>query len=273
MSKNWFITGASGGFGREWASAALERGDCVIATARTPSKLDDLAAAHVDRMLVLPLDVNDRSAVIDAVKQGHAHFGRIDVVVANAGYGLFGMVEEVSEAEARAQFETNYFGVLWTVQAVLPYLRAQGSGHILLLSSTGGVNVFPPVAVYNSSKWAVEAIGQGLRQQVSQFGIKVTLIEPTGYDTDFFGGSSKFATRLPAYEPMWEAIMANLGAPDQQGVPSATRGPILEIVDMAEPPLRAFLGAGTLEMMEVEYAARLQEWRDGNERALRAFGR
>src|SRR5919206_1967605 len=133
-SKTWFITGTSRGFGREWAQAALERGDRVAGTARDPSALDDLAAEHGDALLALPLDVTDRAAVFAAVERAHEHFGGLDVVVNNAGYGQFGTIEEVSEQQARDQLETNLFGALWVTQAALPLLREQGSGHIVQIS-------------------------------------------------------------------------------------------------------------------------------------------
>src|SRR5262249_11230245 len=143
--KVWFITGASRGFGREWSIAALERGDRVAATARDTSTLDDLVAAHGDQLLPLQLDVTDRRADFAAVAAAAAHFGRLDVVVNNAGYGQFGMVEELSEVEARDQIETNLFGALWITQAALPILREQRSGHILQVSSIGGISAFPNV--------------------------------------------------------------------------------------------------------------------------------
>src|ERR687885_528068 len=138
MSKTWFITGASRGFGREWAIAALERGDTVAATARDTATLADLVERFGDKILPIQLDVDDREAGIAAVKQAHDRFGRLDVVVNNAGYGQFGMIEEIFEAEARAQFETNVFGALWVTQAALPFLRQNGGGHVLQVSSIGG---------------------------------------------------------------------------------------------------------------------------------------
>ena len=141
--KTWFITGTSRGFGREWAIAALDRGDKVAATARDVSTLDDLVAKYGDAILPIQLDVTDRDADFAAVKQAHEHFGRLDVIVNNAGYGQFGMVEEISENEIRAQLETNLLGALWVTQAVLPYLREQGSGHIVQVSSIGGISAFP----------------------------------------------------------------------------------------------------------------------------------
>lgn len=183
--KIWFITGTSRGFGREWAVAALERGDKVAATARDTSSLDDLVERYGDAILPIELDVTDRDADFAAVARAHDHFGRLDVVVNNAGYGLFGFVEEVSESEARAQIETNVFGALWVTQAALPYLREQRSGHIVQVSSIGGISAFPNVGLYHASKWALEGFSQSLAQEVESFGIHVTLIEPGGFSTDW----------------------------------------------------------------------------------------
>lgn len=174
--KVWFITGTSRGFGREWTIAALDRGDRVAATARDTSTLDDLKAKYGDALLPIALDVNDREADFAAVRQAHEHFGRLDVVVNNAGYGQFGFIEELTEQEARAQIETNVFGALWVTQAALPYLRAQRSGHILQVSSIGGITAFQNVGIYNASKWALEGFSQSLAQEVASFGIHVTLI-------------------------------------------------------------------------------------------------
>src|SRR5215212_4139228 len=198
-SKTWFITGTSRGFGREWTAAALERGDRVAATARDPSALDDLVRAHGDAVLPLALDVTDREAVFEAVRRAHERFGRLDVVVNNAGYGQFGMVEELSEQEARDQIETNLFGALWVTQAALPFLREQGSGHVLQVSSIGGISAFQGIGMYHASKWALEGISQSLAQEVRGFGIHVTLIEPGGYATDWGGSSARHTTELPAY--------------------------------------------------------------------------
>lgn len=150
--KVWFITGTSRGFGREWTIAALERGDKVAATARDVATLDDLVGKFGDALLPLRLDVTDRDADFAAVRQAHDHFGRLDIVVNNAGYGQFGMLEELSEEQARAQIETNVFGALWITQAALPYLRAQRSGHIIQVSSIGGIVAFPNLSMYHASK-------------------------------------------------------------------------------------------------------------------------
>ena len=271
--RTWFITGTSRGFGREWAIAALERGDRVAATARDVASLDDLAAKYGDALLALPLDVTDREAVFATVARAHEHFGRLDVVVNNAGYGQFGMVEEISEAEARDQIETNVFGALWVTQAALPYLREQGSGHILQVSSIGGISAFPNIGIYNASKWALEAFSQSLAQEVAGFGIKVTIIEPGGYSTDWGGSSAKHATPLPAYdefrEKAAEARKARVGSP---GDPTATRAAVLEVVDAEEPPLRIFFGEAPLGVATTDYESRLAQWREWEPVSIAAHG-
>jgi NAD(P)-dependent dehydrogenase (short-subunit alcohol dehydrogenase family) len=259
--KIWFITGASRGFGREWAIAALERGDSVAATARDLSTLDDLVATYGERILPLQLDVTDREADFAAVRQAHERFGRLDVVVNNAGYGHFGMVEELTEAEARAQLETNLFGALWVTQAALPFLREQGSGHILQVSSIGGISAFPLVGIYHASKWALEGISQSLAQEVASFGIKVTLIEPGGFATDWAGSSSSSSEQLPAYaeyhEQVQEQRRKRVGTP---GDPNASAAAVLELVDADEPPLRCFFGTAPLGIAKADYEQRLATW-------------
>ncbi|WP_328686057.1 SDR family oxidoreductase [Streptomyces sp. NBC_01261] len=259
--KIWFITGASRGFGREWAIAALERGDSVAATARDLSTLEDLRVEYGERLLPLRLDVTDREADFDAVRQAHERFGRLDVVVNNAGYGHFGMVEELTESEARAQLETNLFGALWITQAALPFLREQGSGHILQVSSIGGISAFPLVGIYHASKWALEGMSQALAQEVAPFGIKVTLIEPGGFATDWAGSSSSTSEPLPAYAEFHKQVQEQrrkrVGTP---GDPSASAAAVLEIVDADEPPLRCFFGSAPLGIAKADYEQRLVEW-------------
>lgn len=258
--KVWLITGTSKGFGRLWAEAALARGDKVVATARNVGSLKDLKSRYGENVLTLALDVTDRSAAFAAVNQGHKQFGRLDVVVNNAGYGLFGAVEEVSEQEARDQFETNFFGALWVTQAALPLLRAQRAGHILQVSSIGGVNAFPGIGLYHASKWGLEAFSQSLNLEVGPLGIHVTLVEPIGYSTDWSGPSAKTAAPLPAYEPVREARRQARAAGNKPGVPEATAPVILKLVDMENPPLRLFLGATANPMIHAEYEKRLAEW-------------
>src|SRR6202521_4799309 len=199
-SKVWFITGTSKGFGRVWAEAALARGDRVAATARDVRSLAPLVERYGAEVSAITLDVTDKAAVAAAIAEAHTRFGRLGVVVNNAGYGLFGAVEEISEAEARGQLETNLFGALWVTQAALPIMRAQGSGHIIQISSIGGVNAFPTVGLYHASKWALEGFSQSLAAEVAEFGIKVTIVEPGGYATEWGGASAKRAAQLPAYD-------------------------------------------------------------------------
>src|ERR1700753_1786839 len=245
--KTWFITGTSRGCGREWAIAALDRGDKVAATARNLSTLDDLVAKYGDAILPIELDVTDREAAFAAVAQAHGRFGRLDVVVNNAGYGHFGMVEEVTEAEIRAQLETNLLGALWVTQAALPFLREQGSGHIIQVSSIGGVTAFMNVGAYHASQWALEGLSQSLAQEVAGSGIKVTLVEPASYDTDWSGPSAKHSAPLPAYDPVREvSAKARAQRASSPGDPVATRAAILRLVDSDNPPLRLFLGENPL---------------------------
>lgn len=259
-AKVWFITGSSRGFGRVWTEAALKRGDKVVATARNPAVLQPLVALYGDRVLPLALDVTDRSAAFAAVAKAKDAFGRLDVVLNNAGYGQFGAVEELSEAEARAQIETNLFGALWVTQAAIPILRAQKSGHILAVSSIGGVAAFPSVGMYHASKWALEGLMDSLSQEVAGFGIKVTLIEPGGYATDFADPSSlRSAAPMPAYNPVKEQLFAAF-ASESMGDPQATSEAIFKLVDAAEPPLRLLLGATSVPMVRKVYEERLATW-------------
>jgi NAD(P)-dependent dehydrogenase (short-subunit alcohol dehydrogenase family) len=261
--KTWFITGTSRGFGREWTSAALQRGDRVAATARDPGTLDDLAAEHGDSLLPMALDVTDRDAVFETVRRAHEHFGRLDIVVNNAGYGQFGMVEELSEQEARDQIETNLFGALWVTQAALPFLREQGSGHFLQVSSIGGISAFPGIGMYHASKWALEGISQALAQEVKGFGIHVTLIEPGGFSTDWGGASAKHAEPLDAYADAHEASRQRRArGSSAAGDPTASADAIMRIVDADEPPLRAFFGSAPLGIAEKDYESRLATWRE-----------
>ncbi|SCX26136.1 SDR family oxidoreductase [Mycolicibacterium fluoranthenivorans] len=271
--KIWFITGASRGFGREWAIAALERGDKVAATARDTATLEDLTQKYGEAVLPLRLDVDDRAADFAAVAQAHDHFGRLDVVVNNAGYGQFGFIEELSEAEARDQIETNVFGALWVTQAALPYLRAQRSGHIIQVSSIGGITAFPNVGIYHASKWALEGFSQALAQEVASFGIHVTLIEPGGFDTDWAGSSAKHATPLPDYaEAHRQAQEARAKRVAKSGDPKASAAAVLKIVDAAKPPLRVFFGELPLQLAKADYQSRLATWEEWQPVSVQAQG-
>ena len=261
MSKIWFITGTSKGFGREFARAALQRGDKVAATARTVGTLAELAHTFGDAVLPLALDVTDRAQVFDTVAAARARFGRIDVVVNNAGYGLFGAVEEITDRQLRDQLDTNLFGPLHVTQATLPVLREQGGGHIIQVTSVGGVITFPNLGAYHASKWALEALTESLAAEVAGQGIKVTLIEPGGFATDWAGASATFAAPLPQYDGIRTAMTemaAGIHIPEPLGFGPA----ILELVDAEKPPLRVFFGQLPGQLVPPVYQQRLQEWAD-----------
>lgn len=270
--KVWFITGASRGFGRVWAEAALSRGDRVAATARDITSVADLKERFGDLAFPLALDVTDAAQAADAVNEAHRHFGRLDVVLNNAGYGLVGVIEEGEEANARALFDTNYFGPLRIIKAALPFLRAQGSGHIIGVSSQVGVIAPPMIGYYASSKWALEAVHESLAQEVRGFGIKVTLIEPGPYGTDFSSDRSiKLSPSLDVYADVHAAVEQRLAAVDK-GDPKATAEAVLAVVDAAEPPLRLALGAGVVAIARAVYAERLATWAAWEDVSVAAHG-
>jgi len=272
MSKTIFITGASRGFGRLWAEAFLERGDKVAATARNIEVLNDLKAKYGDAILPIALNVDNRQEAFDAVNKAAAHFGSLDVVINNAGYGLFGAIEEASEAEARQQIETNVFGLLWITQAALPIMRKQGHGHIIQLSSILGVFTLPVLGIYNASKFAVEGLSETLAQEVKGFGINVTLVEPNGFSTDWAGSSSFHSQPIEAYDGVKKAFQEGL-TDDAFGVPEATIPAILKLVDEQNPPLRYFLGKIGLPVTKELYKARLEEWEKYADVATTAHGK
>ena len=269
--KIWFITGASKGFGYVWTEAALERGDSVAAAARNIASLDGLKARHGEKLLPLALDVGNKIAVDTAVAEARKQFGRIDIAINNAGYGLFGAIEEVSEQEARAQIETNLFGALWVTQAVLPIMRAQKAGHIIQISSIGGVWAIPTVGLYHASKWGLEGFSQALAAEVQPLGIKVTIVEPGGFATEWGTTSAHRAKQMPAYDAA-RASLANIRTASTPGDPKATASALLKIVDAAEPPLRVFFGSACLTIIKPEYAERIATWEKWNDVSLEAQG-
>jgi NAD(P)-dependent dehydrogenase (short-subunit alcohol dehydrogenase family) len=272
MSKTIFITGASRGFGKLWAEALLQRGDKVIATARDISALDDLVAKYGSNILPLKLDVNERRAGFNAIARAKEHFGGIDVLINNAGYGLFGTIEEMSESDARDQMETNFFGLLWLSQAVLPIMRGQGHGHIIQLSSVLGLISRPVLGLYAASKFAVEGLSESLSAEVKDFGIKVSIIEPAGFDTEW--GSSSAARTVPM--PEYNEVKANHQAgipPDFRGSASGTIDAVLKLIDSENPPLRLLLGKYANMLVKKEYAARSVEWDSWLEVTLASQGK
>ncbi|MFD3702234.1 SDR family NAD(P)-dependent oxidoreductase [Nocardia sp. NPDC058658] len=240
-SRVWFVTGASRGLGRAFAEAALAAGDRVAVAARTRPALDELAAAHPDRVLPLTLDVTDRSAVHEAVDAAVAHFGRLDIVVNNAGTLSMGMLEEFTEAEARAQFEVNFFGALWVSQAVLPHLRAQRSGHIVQVSSIGGLAGFPLSGMYAASKFALEGMSEALAMEAAEFGVRVSILQPGGYWTDLYSAMVN-TTPIEAYAPLRAQLEAQWAEGSVDSEPVLAAQALLTLVDAEEPPLRLLLG-------------------------------
>ncbi len=270
--KVWFITGASRGFGRIWAQAALERGDKVAATARTLESVADLREKHGANVLTLELDVTRPEQVKTAVSQAHAHFGRLDIVLNNAGYPLIGTIEEASAEDVRALYETNIFGTLSVIQAALPLLREQGGGHMIGISSTLGHVTMPLIGYYCSSKWAFEAIHESLAMEVKPFGIKVTIVEPGAYATEFGGPSSgKSSPALDIYKDLKAQVFEGMKTM-QKGDPNATIDAMFKLVDAENPPLRLFLGSHNLPWVRAAYADRLATWEAWNSVASSAQG-
>ena len=243
----WFITGCSTGFGRELARLLLDAGARVAVTARDPAAVADLAAGHGDRALALRLDVTDAAQVADAVASAEAHFGRIDVLVNNAGIGYFGAVEESEEPAVRRMFEINVWGLSRVTTAVLPGMRARRSGHIVNISSVGGLRGFPGVGFYNATKFAVEGLSEALALEVAPLGIRVTLVEPSGFRTDWAGRS---ADESPVViDDYAETAGANRGSirgssGRQPGHPTRAAEAIVAAVEADAPPLRLLLGHG-----------------------------
>ncbi len=261
MSKSWFITGASRGFGRAWTAAALERGDRVAATARDTSTLSDLVDRFGDAVLPIELDVTDHAADVGAVQAAHRHFGRLDVVVNNAGYGHFGAIEEVTADEARAQMETNFFGALWITQSTIPLMREQGGGHILQVSSVGGVTSFPNLGIYNASKWALEGFTEALAQEVAGFGIKTTLVEPSAFETDWAGSSASRSRPNPHYQPLRDRTAEYWGS-YVGPTPEDSLEAIFQTVDAAEPPSRLILASSGYDQVLAAHEQRIATWRE-----------
>jgi len=259
-NKVWFITGASRGFGRVWTEAALQRGDKVAATARSLESIAELKEKYGDNVLTLELDVTKPEQVKAAITQAHAHFGRLDIVFNNAGYSLVGTIEEASADDVRALYETNIFGTMAVIQAALPLLREQGYGHILGTSSGLGHVTMPVIGYYASSKWAFEAIHESLAAEVKDFGIKVTIIEPGAYATEFGSQDSlKFAAGMDIYADFKTQFFGRLRGLER-GDPDATPQALFQIVDAENPPLRFNLGSQNLPWVRGAYAERLAEW-------------
>nr|WP_322626015.1 SDR family NAD(P)-dependent oxidoreductase [uncultured Flavobacterium sp.] len=271
-TKVWFITGASRGFGRVWAEAALKRGDKVVATARKLESIAVLNEQYGENVLTLELDVTNTAQAKEAVQKAHAHFGKLDVVLNNAGYSLVGTIEEASAEDVKAMYDTNIFGTLAVIQAALPLLRAQGYGHILGTSSNLGHVTLPVIGYYASSKWAFEAIHESLALEVKDFNIKVTIIEPGAYATEFGSQESlKFAPGMDVYTDFKNNFFQQLQNLER-GNPDATPNGLFAAVDAENPPLRLSLGSLNLAWVRGEYAKRMAEWEAWEDVAIAAHG-
>ncbi|MEV0091604.1 oxidoreductase [Streptomyces sp. NPDC050738] len=264
----WFVTGASRGLGAEITRQVLDRGHSVIATARDAAAVLDAYPDQPEGLLAVSADVTRQEELEGAVQAGIAAFGRIDVVVGNAGYGLVGAVEEVSDKAARDLFDVNVFGVLNTLRATLPTLRAQRSGHVLNISSVGGFATAPGVGLYGATKFAVEGISEALHGELAPLGVHVTIVEPGGFRTDFLNAASLHVEPASIEDytagagPVREAMGRNDGL--QPGDPVKGVKAIVDITEAAEPPLRLQLGADAVERVEAKLdlvRRELGEWR------------
>ncbi|WP_201314100.1 oxidoreductase [Dyella sp. EPa41] len=268
MSQVWLITGSSRGFGKALAEAVLAAGHRLVATARQPAQLETLVTRYGDQVRTVALDVTDATAAHAAVQAAVDAFGRLDVVVNNAGYGNLATIEEGSDADFRAQLETNFFGTVNVTRAALPILRRQRAGHIIQFSSIGGRIGVPGLAAYQSAKWAVEGFSEVLAKEVAAFGVKVTLVEPGGFRTDWGGPS--MTVFEPAADSEYNAVLAPMFAARQSyvgnesGDPSKAAQAILTIANDPQPPLRLLLGSDAVYLAEqqlAKIAAEDAKWR------------
>ena len=262
MSKVWFVTGASSGFGRSIVVKALEAGEQVVATARKPEQMADLLAQYPDNLRTLALDVTDPAQVKSVVAEAVAQFGRLDVVVNNAGYGLMGALEECDEAQLRRSLETNFFGPLLVMQAVMPFLRAQKSGHIINMSAIAALTNHAGFTVYGGAKAALDAASDALRLEAGPLGVKVTGISPGPFRTDFVGRSMEQATsHLEEYDKTSGKFASYLHKIDgiQPGNPAAAAAAIVQMVQDGKAPTQLYLGKYANEAARKKIALMLRE--------------
>ncbi|WP_182906898.1 SDR family NAD(P)-dependent oxidoreductase [Microbispora sp. H13382] len=260
MTRVWFITGASRGLGRAFAEAALRAGDRVVGAARNVEPLADLAQRYPDDLVRLSLDVTDRTAVLAAVERAVAAFGRLDIVVNNAGAMLLGMLEEATEEQIRAHFDVNLFGAIWVTQAVLPHLRAQGGGRILQVTTMGTGGGFPMVGLYAAGKSALDSVSEAVAMEAEQFGVKLTIVQMGGYDTGLFTTGTTMTTPDPLYQELRDKLIEMWG--DDAGPAPDTAAPvIMELVDLPEPPRRLIVGAASYDMVQQNLQDRVAKYR------------
>lgn len=269
--QTWLITGTSTGFGRIWATYALEKGDRVIGTARNLDDIADLQSAYPNQFLGLKLEVTDRNNCFSVVAEGLKKFGSIDVLINNAGYGQFGYVEELEEEGVRRQLDVNVCGSIWMIQAVLPNMRNAKSGYIIQVSSIGGLVSYPGIGMYHASKWAVEGLCESLAQEVEHLGIKVTLVEPGGFATDFGPRSAVHSPVISDYDVAREKRKVEAGAPSV-GKPEATAPIVFDLSRMENPPLRLLMGEKPWKVLKPRYEGRLALWEEWLPTTLQAHG-
>jgi NAD(P)-dependent dehydrogenase (short-subunit alcohol dehydrogenase family) len=248
--RTWLITGVSSGFGRALTEQLLARGDRVVGTVRETGKVADLCARYPDTFGAEVLDVTDTAALRAVVERSFAHRGRIDVVISNAGYGLFGAAEEVTDAQIAHIIATNLVGSIQLIRAVLPHLRAQGGGRIIQMSTYGGQVAFPGNSLYHATKWGIEGFAESVAQEVAPFGIGLTIVEPGGARTEFRYGSAQVATPMPVYDGTPAHSFLRMLDPKNglaPGDPARMAARIIESVDVEPAPLRLVLGSQALE--------------------------
>ena len=250
MKNVWFITGCSTGFGRALAMELLENGYRVAVTARNVEQVKDMVSAFPQTAIALTLDVTNHQQINAAVANTLAHFGQIDVLVNNAGIGYFGAVEESEEEEVRRMFEINVFGLAWMTQAVLPQMRKQRSGHILNIASIGGLRGFPGIGFYNATKFAVDGLSESLSKELAPLGIKVTIIAPSGFRTDWAGRSAKNSSiQIEDYASTAGKNMGDIRgySGNQPGDPVKAAKAMILVTETENPPLRLLLGKNALK--------------------------
>ncbi len=273
QSPVWFITGCSTGFGNEMAKAVLQRGWRVVATARNPDSLKDLATGNKENLLTLPLDLEKADQISDAVAKALHHFGRIDVLVNNAGYGYLAAIEEGENEAVRKLFEANFFGLVDLTKAVLPGMRMQGSGNIVNLSSIGGLTSFAATGYYHAAKYAVEGLSESLALEVGPLGIKVTIVEPGPFRTDWAGRSLlESKTVIPDYDKTAgeRRRQSKERSGKQQGDPARGAEAIIKAVTSENPPLHLLLGKPAIGLAEKKIAALQKDFADWKDLTLSA---
>ena len=257
----WFITGASSGLGYEFTKKVLESGDKVVGVARNIEKLNELKYQFEGMLLPLSLDVTDRSAVFTTVETAIKHFGRIDIVINNAGNMVLGMIEEFSEDEVRSQMETNFYGAIWICQAAMPYLRTQGSGHIIQISSIGGLITGPMSGIYSASKFALEGFSEALAQEAAHFGVKVSIVEPGAYWTNLYLKMS-FTTQNKEYDSLREKLAQQNSTESVDSDPKLAAEAIMKLVNSENPPLRLILGSLVYDLAVENAEKRISTWKE-----------